>query len=345
MSVASQPNEKKEDFRKLSGAQKAAMFLMAVGEETAIKLFSMMEDDEIRELSNIMSTLGQVPAEAVERLFMDFVEAVSESGAIVGNYESTERLLVKALGKGRVDAIMEEIRGPAGRTTWDKLGNVNEEVLAAFLKNEYPQTVAVVLSKIKPDHAAKVLANLPEELSVEVIMRMISMESVKKDVMEGIEKTLRMEFMSNLAKRQTRDSHEMLAEIFNNFDRASETKFMGKLEERNLESANRVRALMFTFEDLKKIDKSGIQVLLRGIDKDKLAIAMKGASDTIKELFMSNMSERASKILREEIESMGPVRIKDVDEAQMYIVGVAKDLATKGEIIIAGDGEEEQMIY
>ena len=343
--AAPQPKDNKDDYRKLSGAQKAAMFLMAVGESTAIKLFSMMEDDEIRELSNIMSTLGQVPSDMVERLFMEFVESVSESGAIVGNYESTERLLIKALGKGRVDAIMEEIRGPAGRTTWDKLGNVNEEVLAAFLKNEYPQTIAVVLSKIKSDHAAKVLTNLPDELGVEVIMRMISMESVKKDVMEGIEKTLRMEFMSNLAKRQTRDSHEMLAEIFNNFDRNSETKFMGKLEERNVDSANRIRALMFTFEDLKKIDKTGIQTLLRGIDKDKLATAMKGASDVIKELFMGNMSERASKILREDIEAMGPVRIKDVDEAQMYIVAMAKDLAAKGELIIAGDSEEEQMIY
>ena len=340
-----EPKDTKDEYKKLSGPQKAAMFLMAVGEETAIKLFSMMEDDEIREISNMMSTLGQVPSDMVERLFMDFAEGVSESGAIVGNYESTERLLVKALGKGRVDSIMEEIRGPAGRTTWDKLGNVNEEILATFLKNEYPQTIAVVLSKIKPDHAAKVLMNLPDDLSIEVIARMISMESVKKDVMEGIEKTLRMEFMSNLAKRQTRDSHEMLAEIFNNFDRNSETKFMGKLEERNLESANRVRALMFTFEDLIKIDKSGIQTLLRGIDKDKLAIAMKGASDTIKDLFMANMSERASKILREDIESMGPVRIKDVDEAQMYIVGIAKDLSTKGEIIIAGDSEEEQLIY
>lgn len=343
--MAPQPKEVKDDYRKLTGPQKAAMFLMAVGEETAIKLFSLMEDDEIREISNMMSTLGQVQSDTVERLFMEFAEGVSESGGVVGNYESTERLLVKALGKGRVDSIMEEIRGPAGRTTWDKLNNVNEEILATFLKNEYPQTIAVVLSKIRPDHAAKVLMNLPDELSVEVITRMISMESVKKDVMEGIEKTLRMEFMSNLAKRQTRDSHEMLAEIFNNFDRNSETKFMGKLEERNLESANRVRALMFTFEDLIKIDKSGIQTLLRGIDKDKLATAMKGASDNIKDLFMSNMSERASKILREDIESMGPVRIKDVDEAQMYIVGVAKDLSTKGEIIIAGDSEEEQLIY
>ncbi len=335
----------KDEYRRLVGVQKAAIFLMAVGEEVAVKLFSMMDDEEIREISGIMSSLGQVNSEVVERLFGEFAEQVSASGAVVGNYDSTERLLVKALGKGRVDTIMEEIRGPAGRTTWDKLGNVSEEVLANFLKNEYPQTIAVVLSKIKSDHAARVLMNLPEELSMEVISRMLAMEAVKKDVMDGIEKTLRMEFMNNLAKRQTRDSHEMLADIFNNFDRAAESKFMGKLEERNAEAAERVRALMFTFEDLAKIDASGIQTLLRGIDKDKLAVAMKGASDKIKELFFSNMSERASKILKEDMESMGPVRIKDVDEAQMYIVGIAKDLAGKGDIIIAGDSADEQLIY
>lgn len=337
--------ENKDDFRKMTGPQKAAMFLMAIGEENAVKLFALMDDEEIREVSNIMSTLGQVNSDVVERLFHDFADQVSASGALVGNSDSTERLLIKALGKNRVDGIMEEIRGPAGRTTWDKLGNVSEEILANFLKNEYPQTIAVVLAKIKPDHAARVLMNLPEELTMEVIMRMLSMESVKKDVMDGIEKTLRMEFMSNLAKRQTRDSHEMLAEIFNNFDRTAEGKFMGKLEERSQESAERVRALMFTFEDLQKIDGAGIQTLLRTVDKTKLSIALKGASDAIKDLFLGNMSERAGKIMREEMSSMGPVRIKDVDEAQMYVVGIAKDLAGKGEIMISGDNADEQLVY
>ncbi len=343
--MAAAPKDGKDDFRKMGGPQKAAMFLMAIGEASAIKLFSLMEDDEIREISNIMSSLGQVNSDVVERLFHDFADQVSASGALVGNYDSTERLLVKALGKNRVDGIMEEIRGPAGRTTWDKLGNVSEEILANFLKNEYPQTIAVVLSKIRADHAARVLMNLPEELTLEVIMRMLSMETVKKEVMDGIEKTLRMEFMSNLAKRQSTDSFEMIAEIFNNFDRTAEGKFMAKLEEKNAESAEKVRALMFTFEDLLKINGAGIQVLLRTVDKTKLGVALKGASDEIKELFLSNMSERAGKIMREEMDGMGPVRIKDVDEAQMYVVGVAKDLAGKGEIIIASDSEGEQLVY
>jgi flagellar motor switch protein FliG len=170
------------------------------------------------------------------------------------------------------------------------------------------------------------------------------MEAVKKDVMDGIEKTLRQEFMSNLAKRQTRDSHEVIAEIFNNFDRNAETKFMAKLEERTPEAAERVRKLMFTFEDLAKIDGKGIQALLRGVDKDKLTIALKGASDKIKELFFGNMSERAVKILKDDMAAMGPVRIKDVDEAQMAVVTVAKDLQAKGEIVIASDNADDQMI-
>src|SRR5271170_4736121 len=253
----------REDYRTLTGPEKAAILMLSIGEENAAKLFALMDDEEIKEMSQTMSNLGTVHSSIIERLFVEFADQISSTGSLVGTFDSTERLLEKVLGKDRVDNIMEEIRGPAGRTMWDKLANVNEGVLANFLKNEYPQTVAVVLSKIKPDHAARVLMNLPEELSVEVIMRMISMEAVKKDVMDGIEKTLRMEFMSNLAKRQSRDSHEMLAEIFNNFDRNAEAKFMGKLEERNAESAERVRALMFTFEDLKKIDPTGIQTLLR----------------------------------------------------------------------------------
>lgn len=342
--MAAAPQAPKDDYRKLTGAQKTAIFMMSIGEENAGKLFSMMDDEEIREISATMATLGEISSETVERLYIDFAEQMSASGAVVGTYDTAERLLMKALGKERVDSIMEDIRGPAGKTTWDKLGNVSEEILAGYLKNEYPQTIALVLSKIRADHAARVLTVLPQDLGLEVVMRMLTMEAVKKDVLEGIEKTLRMEFMSNLAKTQRRDSHELMADIFNNFDRSTEARFLKELEERDKESADRIRALMFTFEDLKKIDKSGIQALMRGVDKDKLAIALKGASDVMKALFFDNMSERAAKILKEDMEAKGPVRIRDVDEAQMSIVTLAKDLAAKGEIVIADTSGKDQLI-
>jgi flagellar motor switch protein FliG len=335
----------REDVRSLTGAEKAALFILSLGEEYAARLFSHMGDDEIKELSQVMANLGNVSSNLVEKLLVEFAEQMSSSSGTVGSLESTERLLSKVLDKSRVGTIMEDIRGPAGRTMWDKLANVNEAVLAAFLKNEYPQTVAVVVSKVKPDHAAKVLSQLPESFAMEVITRMLRMESVQKDVLEDIERTLRNEFMNNLARTNRRDPHESMAEIFNNLDRSSESKFMTALEERSRDSAEKIKGLMFTFEDLGKLDPAAIQAIMRVADKAKLPPALKGASDAIKDLFFSNMSERASKLLREDIAGLGPVRLRDVEEAQSSLVATAKDLAAKGEIVIAKENEEDELVY
>ena len=335
----------KEDPKQLQGPEKAAIFMLAISDEHAASLWDLFDDDEIREISQTMSSLGTINSALVEKLLVEFATKMSGTGALIGSYESTERLLQKFLPGERVHSVMDEIRGPAGRTMWEKLGNVNETVLANYLKNEYPQTVAVVLSKIKSDHAARVLASLPEDFSLEVVTRMLRMESVQKEILEKVEQTLRAEFMSNLSRTNRRDAHEMMAEIFNNFDRQTEARFLTSLEERNREAAERIKALMFTFEDLGKLDPSSVQTLLRAVDKDKLGIALKGASDVLRDLFFSNMSERAGKILREDMEVMGPVRLKDVDEAQMMMVNVAKDLAARGEILIAENKGEDELIY
>ena len=335
----------KDDFRGLEGPQKAAILVLSIGEEYAMRLFALMDDDEIKDLSQAMANLGKVDSDMVERLFIEFTEGVSQTGSLTGTFESTERLLLKAIPKERVDAIMEAIRGPAGRTMWDKLGNVNEEVLANYLKNEYPQTVAVVLTKVRADHAARVLEMLPEAFAMEVVTRMLRMEVVQKDVLEGVEKTLRTEFMSNLARTNRRDAHEMMAEIFNNLDRQHEDRFLETLEERNRDAAERIKALMFTFEDLKKLDPTAVQTLLRAIERERLGTALKGASEELRDMFFSNMSERAAKILREDMETMGPVRLRDVDEAQSHLVSTAKELANRGEIIISDNKGEDELIY
>lgn len=333
-----------EDVRKLTGPEKAAVILLSLGEDHT-RLWQSLDEDEIKEISQAMASLGTVSASVVEELMVEFVSGMSGSGAVMGSYEQTQRLLTAFMPAERVDALMEEIRGPAGRTMWDKLGNVNEAVLANYLKNEYPQTVAVVLSKIKPDHAARVLTSLPEDFALECVQRMLRMEPVQREILDKIEQTLRTEFMSNLARTSKRDSHEMMADIFNSFDRQTEARFIGALEERNREAAERIRALMFVFEDLAKLDPGGIQTLLRAVEKDSLGLALKGASESLRELFFSNMSERASKIMREDMETMGPVRLKDVDQAQMAMVQVAKDLAAKGEIMLVGQGADDELIY
>ena len=335
----------KDDYRALSGRQKAAIFMLSLGPDKSGKLFERMDDEEIRELSQAMSGLGSMSSNIVERLFVEFADQLSSAGGLVGSMSSTERLLTGALGEERVNTIMEEMRGPAGRTMWDKLDNVNEAVLANYLKNEYPQTVAVVLSKIKAEHAARVLSVLPENFSMEVIMRMLRMEAVQKEILDHVERTLRSEFMTNLARTARRDSHELIADIFNNLDRNTEARFTTALEERNRESAERIKQLMFTFDDLIRVDASGIQLLLRQVEKDQLALALKGSSDEVKDLFFSNMSERAGKMMREDMEAMGAVRLKDVDEAQAVIVTAAKALADSGEIVITTTDDESELIY
>ena len=335
----------KDDIRQLSGAERAAVIMLSLGEDHSAKIWGMMDEEEVKEVSQVMSNLGSVSANLIEKLMVDFVSQMSGTGSVMGSYESTERLLSRFMPEDKVGSIMEEIRGPAGRTMWDKLANVNETELANYLKNEYPQTVSVVLSKIKPEHAARVLGALPEEFALEVVQRMLRMESVQKDILDKVENTLRIEFMSNLARTAKRDAHEQMAEIFNNFDRQTESRFITALEERSRDSAERIKALMFTFEDLSKLDPGSIQTLLRNVEKDKLGLALKGATDGLRDVFFSNMSERAGKILREDMEAMGPVRLKDVDEAQMKMVNIAKDLANKGEIMIAGGSAEDELVY
>jgi flagellar motor switch protein FliG len=331
--------------RQLTGPERAAVLMLALGEQHGAKVWGMLDDDELREISVVMSTIGTIEAELVENLLLEFVSRMSASGALMGNYDATERLLHQYLPPERVGNIMEEIRGPAGRNMWEKLSNVQEEVLANYLKNEYPQTVAVVLSKIGPEHAAKVLAILPEELALDVVNRMLRMEAVQKEVLERVELTLRTEFMSNLSQTRRRDAHEVMAEIFNNFDRQTETRFLTALEEENRESAERIKTLMFTFDDLTKLDTASAQTLMRHIEKDKLGVALKGAAEPVRQFFLSNMSTRAAKMLIDDMQAMGPVRLREVDEAQALLVNLAKDLAAKGEIVISKSRGEEELVY
>jgi len=333
-------NDETEE-RDLVGSERAAVLLLALGENHGKAIWQQLDELEIREVSLAMADLGPVTNNMLENLLSDFITKVSMHGELMGNHDSTERLLKAFLPGDRVDMIMDEIRGPAGRNLWEKLSNVQENVLANYLKNEYPQTVAVVLSKIKAEHAARVLAIFPEEFAAEVVSRMLSMDSVQKEILEKVEQTLRIEFMSNLSHTSRRDAHELMADIFNNFDRQTESRFLSTLEDANRESAEKIKNLMFTFDDLMKLDQNSCQALLRNVDATQLAIALKGAGETVREFFFSNMSSRAAKNLADELETMGAVRLREVDEAQGGMVNMAKDMAAKGEIIIAKNSDDE----
>lgn len=265
------------ELKKFNGLQRAAMLMLALGKEHGAAIWEQLSTDEIKELSGTIATLGRVPSNVVEHLLIQFSGEVSSMSSMHGSYETTERLLAGILPEDKVKDIMEDIRGPSGRTMWDKLSNVSESVLAAYLKNEYPQTVAVILSKLSSDHAARVLAELPQELATDVIMRMLRMDTVQKEVIQEVEQTLRSEFMSNLSRSQRRDPHESMAEIFNALDRASEEVMLAALDERAPEAAEKIRALMFTFDDLANLLPAAIAAIVRSADKREMALALKGA--------------------------------------------------------------------
>lgn len=333
------------NYSSLKGSEKAAILLMALSTENASRIFGMLHDEEIREISQIMSRLGTVSPEVMKQLLADFSGSLSEAVSFVGNVDNTERLLASTLGKERKDAIMEDIRGPAGRNTWDKLANISEEVLANYLKNEYPQTAALIVSKLKPSHAAKVLAILPEDFTFDIMTRLLDMDNVKKEALDSVEKALRAEFISSVARTSKHDGNEMIAEILNNFDRSHEARFLELLEGHSQETVEKIKKLMFTFDDLAKSDSAGIQALLRVADRNVLPVAMKGASDKVKDMILGNMSSRAAKILVEEIESLGPVRLKDVDTAQNAIIQNAKELVANGEMtLLEEDGDDEMLV-
>jgi len=333
-----------KELPKLTGAQRVAIVLLSLTDENATKVFSLMNEDEITEISHAMSHLGSVAPDVIDTIMGQLNNDLAGDSMFLGNLHTTEKLLEKILDKERVQSLMDEIRGPQGRNTWEKLANVNEELLALYFRNEHPQTTALVLSKITPDHAAKVLSNLPDKFAFEVIARILNLGNVKKEVLERVERILRAEFISSAGKTQKSDSFEMLAEIFNNLDRSSEGKFMSMLEEHLPDAAAKIKERMFTFEDLTKIDSKGIQRLLRDVEKSRLTLALKGAPEELKKVLFASMSQRAAKIIEEDLMALGSVRVKDVDSARADVVAVAKKLIEAGEIEVTLNSDEEELV-
>jgi flagellar motor switch protein FliG len=329
----------------MDGAQRAAILLLLLGETYGGPIWSMLDEDEVKKVSLAMAQLGSIDAKTVEKLMVDFISRLTSNGAVTGSLDRTEELLNKIFPPDQVAAIMGDIRSASGKRMWQRLSHIDPEILANYLRNEYPQTVAVILSKLRADHTARVLSIFPDDFAIDVINRMLKMESVQKEALEHIEETLRTEFVTTVSQTSRRDAHELMAEVFNAFDRQTESRFLAALDESNRGAAKKIRDLMFTFEDLTKLDPGSVQTLMRQIDKDTLGQALKGANDVVRAFFFANMSTRAGKNLQEEMASMGPIRLKDVDSAQTKLVTLAKELADKGEIMISKNRAEEELVY
>ena len=333
-----------EDAQQLDGPERAAIITLALGEERAKPIWELLEDEDVKAVSAAIARLGSVTSTVVEQVLFEFATDIARASSVNGSYDTANRILKGILPEEKVSEIMAEIRHPSGRNMWEKLATVSEEALARFLSGEHPQTIAVIMSKLKPAHAARVLAQLPEDIASDAINRMLTLKPVKRQVIDQIEQTLRDEFMSTVTSARQRDSFETMADIFNSLDRTTEQRLMNALETRDEEAAERIKSLMFVFEDLTVLDNTAMQTLMGEIDKSKLALALKGASESIQNLFIGAMSERAAKLLKDDMEVMGPVRLRDVEEAQAGIVAAAKSLSDRGEISLASESDED-MVY
>jgi flagellar motor switch protein FliG len=321
---------------------KAAIVMMALDDERLQRIFGRLAEDEVRRLSFAMSSLGRVDVGMVELTLAEFKAEVGQTCNIIGNVETTEKLLRRLMSPEKADELIEEIQGPNGKNIWEKLSHIPPAMLAGYLRNEYPQTAAAILSQLPAQHAARVLRLLPERLVGDVAVRMVRMNSVQRAVVTDIEETLKREFSSELSRSYGRDSTSVMAEILNRSSKDVLERVMAALETNEPEAAARVRRIMFTFDDLRRVDTATFGMLIAECPADKLPVALAGASTELRELFLSYMSERAGNLLREEMAMMPVPRHKVVEDAQAEIVALAKRMAEEGRIAIIEEDEEEE---
>ena len=266
-------------------------------------------------------------------------------GGLVGDFDTAENMLMKFLPEGQVQEIMSEVRGPLmGRNMWERFAQLNENIIANYLRGEYPQTVAAILSKVDPEVAARVLPLLPADMMQDVLERMILMEAIPRDVLLEIEETLQREFIASAARASTSDPHQRMADIFNKFDIDLFEDVAAKLDESMPDTFQRIKQKMFTFDDLVRLDPQALSRVIRTVEGNQLALALKGAKKNIRKVFLESIPERSRNILLEEMGAMGPVRVRDVQEAQMALVDGAKELAEEGTINLPTGDDDDQLI-
>ncbi|HIP92388.1 MAG TPA: flagellar motor switch protein FliG [Thermotoga sp.] len=331
--------EKKE----LTGRRKAAILLVILGPEKAAQVLKHLDDETVEQLTIEIANVGSVSDEERRKVLQEFQNIMKAKEMITkGGLEYAKKVLEKAFGPEKAAKIIERLISSLQVKPFDFIKTADPVQIVNFLQNEHPQTVALVLSYLEPDLAAQVLGSLPEDLQAEVLKRIALLERASPDIVREIERNLEKKLSGFVGQSFSKvGGIDTAAEIMNNVDRATERSIMEKLAADNPELAEEIRRRMFVFEDILKLDDRSVQLVLREVDTKDLAVALKGASDELKEKIFRNMSKRAAQLLKDEMEYMGPVRVKDVEEAQQKIISVIRRLEEAGEIVIARGGGEE----
>lgn len=334
-------------FEELRGFEKAAILLNYLGPDAAKRLFKSCDDADIRKLLGVMQKYRIVPVEITKRVLEEFYEMISESREyIFSEAPTTKETVVEAVGEERARGILGHLSAavPVARNL-ESLELVDSKSLSNFLINEHPQTIAVILAHLEPEKKGEVLKRLPESLQAEVVLRLSNLDHVAPELIAEVDRVLKTE-LSNLGtvEQSSLGGVQPVAEMLNVMDKNTEQAIMSRIEEKDPILAEEIRKLMFVFEDIVKIDDRGIQVLLKEVPNDKLLLALKTANEEIRNKIFKNISQRAAKMLQEDLANMGPARLSDVEGAQVEIVNAARRLEAEGKILIARGGSEDALV-
>ena len=326
----------------LTGKQRIAVLLLAMGDKFTADVFKRMDRQEIAEISKAIVDLEPVPREDVEEVLREFHESLVEGvDMIAGGSDILKRMLVKNLDPETAKYIMVSLSLETGPAPFRELEQVSPRLLSQILRNEHPQTLALILGHLHPDQAANLLTNLPAGVRAEVLMRLARLEAVPEEMLMEVDKVLTSQLIAMGGKEGKKvGGVQSVAEILNAVDRATEEEVLSEIEEDSAQMAEDIRNLMFVFEDCKNIDDRGVREMLKEISNEDLTLALRGASDDLREKFFKNMSERAGNMIREELEFMGPAKLSDVESAQQNVVKIVRRLESENKLVItrgAGD--------
>jgi flagellar motor switch protein FliG len=332
--------------RELNTTEKAAVVLLSLGQETAAAVMKQLNEQEVKRLSRAFMTVSEVDREtqfAAVREFRQMAKATEVM--LVDGREFAKQVISSAFGDQKGEGLLEYITGSRKEPISSIIGEVPEKILNSFINAEHPQTVSFLLTKINPDQAAKILQNMSEEQQTDILVRIANLNNVKSDVIDEVREVLRTQLKgSGLEQDEEIGGPKAAADILNFVERQNEERIIAEIEEMYPDLAEQIRNLMFTFEDVKKIDDKGIQTVLKEVPRDQLVLALKTAGPELKDLLFKNVSQRAAQMIKEDLDAMGPVKLKDVEKAQQGIIDIVRRLESEGKLMIGGAGAAEQFV-
>jgi flagellar motor switch protein FliG len=325
----------------LKGPERVATLLFAMGKPAASRILKHFSEEEIRLVTKSAAQLGPVSPSQIEQLVEEFASNFSDGADLIGGASHIEKLLTGILSPEQIADIMNEVVGNANRSIWERISTVSESAIASYLMKEHPQTAALILSKVKPSCAAKVMAQLPQPLRNNLMRRMLSMKPIVDETMKNIEKTLHEDFMANFSKNAGADTHAKIADIINKMERDHMEDVLTSLSTVRPKSAEILRGLLFTFDDIVKLTPKDRTTLFDQVPPDRVVLALKGTNEEFRKVVLSALSSRVRRMIEHELNSKEPSAHRDIAEARRTITDLALEMAGRGEIVINSETEDE----